>query len=687
MKKRRSLKTLLVVITAIATISEGLTLTWGNEFSSGEEIISDVSDETVPTSEELFSSGISEEGLTEGEVPVATASYNSNWRFWNQGQSDYANMRAYGCWVTAQAKLLYETGVDRSASFNPDTYMIWQKANGYLDSDFNQTNGGFAPVAYANQKGKNLEYLGNWNSDAGQLWFNINAGYYTIVAVPGHYVYLDNEKSKATGQLYCDDSSSPVSFTSPQLLSRYKSWKSCYVYRSNGNGTNGGNDSTVKSSKLQFWGIENNSTIKGSQRIFVKSTNVPSSEAMTVTVDGNYMSTEGQDPNGFYSFVIDTTKYTQSLHNITVSTNSTKETIYFYFSQEMVHAIDSPAEGITLAGDDPLLLTVSGWANNSEGKVSCKFYIDGSLIKTIADSELVMRPDIGCIWGYQFNTNVSNLQNGKHTLTIETEVPSCYRTCKMNRTFYIKKSHTHSWNSGVVTKAPSCTVDGTRTYTCTTCGEEKTESISAVGHNYGEWKIVEEATVFTPSQQIRVCSICGESERQNLGTKLEPTMEISETNVLLRVKQATRVVKVSGLAKGDAVQSWKSSNNRIVKVSGYTNGTSLITAGTKTGNAVITVTLKSGMQKNITIIVQKNKVSTEQVIGVPQAIELKVKQKITLQNQVLPITSTDKVTYKSSNSKIVTVNSKGQIVAKKKGTVVITVRSGKISVKCNVTVG
>ena len=164
-------------------------------------------------------------------------------------------------------------------------------------------------------------------------------------------------------------------------------------------------------------------------------------------------------------------------------------------------------------------------------------------------------------------------------------------------------------------------------------------------------------------------------------------MEISETNVLLRVKQATRVVKVSGLAKGDAVQSWKSSNNRIVKVSGYTNGTSLITAGTKTGNAVITVTLKSGMQKNITIIVQKNKVSTEQVIGVPQAIELKVKQKITLQNQVLPITSTDKVTYKSSNSKIVTVNSKGQIVAKKKGTVVITVRSGKISVKCNVTVG
>ena len=193
----------------------------------------------VPVSEELFSSGVSEENSVEADVPVATASYNNNWRCWNQGQSDYADMRNYGCWVTAQAKLLYETGVDRSASFNPDTYMVWQKANGYLNSGFYQTNGGAAPVAYAKQKGKNLEYLGNWTSDAGQLWFNINAGYYTIVAVPGHYVYLDNEKSKATGQLYCDDSSSTVPFNSPQPLSRYNSWKSCYVYKSNGNGTNG----------------------------------------------------------------------------------------------------------------------------------------------------------------------------------------------------------------------------------------------------------------------------------------------------------------------------------------------------------------------------------------------------------------------------------------------------------------
>ena len=61
MSKKRSLKMLLVIIMAVATISEGLTLTWGNEFSDGEEIISDAGEETVPVSEELFSSGVSEE--------------------------------------------------------------------------------------------------------------------------------------------------------------------------------------------------------------------------------------------------------------------------------------------------------------------------------------------------------------------------------------------------------------------------------------------------------------------------------------------------------------------------------------------------------------------------------------------------------------------------------------------------
>ena len=47
---------------------------------------------------------------------------------------------------------------------------------------------------------------------------------------------------------------------------------------------------------------------------------------------------------------------------------------------------------------------------------------------------------------------------------------------------------------------------------------------------------------------------------------------------------------------------------------------------------------------------------------------------------------TEKITYKSSNTKIATVSTKGVIKAKKKGTVTITVKSGDVKVRCRVTV-
>ena len=65
------------------------------------------------------------------------------------------------------------------------------------------------------------------------------------------------------------------------------------------------------------------------------------------------------------------------------------------------------------------------------------------------------------------------------------------------------------------------------------------------------------------------------------------------------MKQKTKVLKVTGLADGDSIVSWKSSNTKIVKVSGKSNGTSTVTAGKKTGKARITITLKSGLKKNI----------------------------------------------------------------------------------------
>ena len=52
----------------------------------------------------------------------------------------------------------------------------------------------------------------------------------------------------------------------------------------------------------------------------------------------------------------------------------------------------------------------------------------------------------------------------------------------------------HTFGAGVVTKNPECAVAGVTTFTCSVCGGTKTESIKALGHNFGD---------------DGVCSTCG----------------------------------------------------------------------------------------------------------------------------------------------------------------------------------
>ena len=55
-----------------------------------------------------------------------------------------------------------------------------------------------------------------------------------------------------------------------------------------------------------------------------------------------------------------------------------------------------------------------------------------------------------------------------------------------------KKAHT--WDAGKVTKKATCTVKGTKTYTCKICKATKTSSIAATGHRHTELRNVKKAT-------------------------------------------------------------------------------------------------------------------------------------------------------------------------------------------------
>ena len=197
---------------------------------------------------------------------------------------------------------------------------------------------------------------------------------------------------------------------------------------------------------------------------------------------------------------------------------------------------------------------------------------------------------------------------------------------------------------------------------------------------FGPWQTISTATVFAPEMQKRT-SNKGRQETRTVGSKLTPTIKLNATSIKLKVKQSTTKVQVSGLAAGDRVQSWATSNKKIATV---TSG-GKITAK-KTGKAKITITLASGKKAVVNVTVQKTAVKTTKISGLKKSVALKKGQKLTLKPVIMPITSVEKVTYKTSNKKVATVSSKGVITAKKKGTAKITVKSGKKSYTVTVKV-
>ena len=256
--------------------------------------------------------------------------------------------------------------------------------------------------------------------------------------------------------------------------------------------------------------------------------------------------------------------------------------------------------------------------------------------------------------------------------------------CRATKTLEVE--HTHTWDEGKITKASTCTKKGTKTFTCTVCGKTRNQEVSVVAHKFTTWKTTTAATALASAKQTHKCSTCGKTETRNYGNKLKPSIKVNISSLLLKTSQKTTLLRVSGLAKGDSIVSWKSSNTNIAKVYGRSNGTCTIQAGTRSGKAVITIALRSGLKKNITVTVQKTTVKTTKITGVATSLKLKRNQKATLKPVLQPLTSGEKITYKSSNTKIAIVNSKGQITARSKGTATITVTSGRKSVRCKVIV-
>lgn len=247
--------------------------------------------------------------------------------------------------------------------------------------------------------------------------------------------------------------------------------------------------------------------------------------------------------------------------------------------------------------------------------------------------------------------------------------------CTARKTEVLEKSD-HVYGEYQPDGNATCLADGTKTRVCSVCKAQETvaDPGSATGHKYGAYQPDGNATCLADGTKTRVCSVCKVRETvTDPGSRLVPTGSLSQKKIRLQYRQSTSAVKVSGLAKGDFVQKWKSSRPSVASVSSKGK----ITAKKKSGSAKISAYLASGKVLTVTVIVQKKAVKTTALRDVPKRLTLRRGRTVKLQPTRLPVTSKEKITYKSANTRIANVSKKGVITGKKAGTVKITVRSGR----------
>jgi hypothetical protein len=216
---------------------------------------------------------------------------------------------------------------------------------------------------------------------------------------------------------------------------------------------------------------------------------------------------------------------------------------------------------------------------------------------------------------------------GKAGYTGNTYCKGCGAKIKTGTT--IPATGKHTWDSGKVTKNPSFTATGTKTYTCTVCGETKTETIAKLT------KVALNKATVTLSKTSMAYT----------GKAQKPTVTVKVDGVNVPSSQYT--VSYSNNTKVGTAKVTIKATSKATYVSGSVTKTFTITKATNP----LTV---SPTSKSFTVANCKKKAQT---------FTIKASK------------AQGTVSYKSSNTKYVTV-SKGKVTVKKgtpKGTYKITV--------------
>ena len=153
---------------------------------------------------------------------------------------------------------------------------------------------------------------------------------------------------------------------------------------------------------------------------------------------------------------------------------------------------------------------------------SSSYYMSFSFTATVSDdvtdAELSGQTDK--------TLDTTALENGKYICAVTWGNTTLYSD--------VAEVHNHTWNDGEVTTAPTCTVAGVKTFTCTTCNETKTEPVDALGHDFagGAWQS-------DVTNHWKKCSRCDVTEPKSAHTWNDGEVTTAPTCTVAGVKTFT----------------------------------------------------------------------------------------------------------------------------------------------------
>ena len=264
----------------------------------------------------------------------------------------------------------------------------------------------------------------------------------------------------------------------------------------------------------------------------------------------------------------------------------------------------------------------------------------------------------------------------------------------------IAKTEDHSWNQGKITKEPTCKEEGEKTFTCSICGNTKTEKVSTTDHQHMEIRNQKNPTCKEAGYSgDTYCADCGvkiSSGKTIAKTKnhnwdggvitTEPTCtERGEKTFTCTICGNTNTKKVN--ATGHSYGAYKVVKEPTNKRKGLKSKTcsvcgKIVYEAIPKTNFSPTDSSETNPDQNP----QTSQKTTRKIKLNRRKLTLKKGKSFRLKVTLTPADSQDKITYKTSNKKIATVRKTGKIKAKKKGKVKITVISGKKKAVCTVKV-